>query len=87
MVTSTYRARATGDGVAPPEQRAALELAYLGGKTSAEVSELEGIPSGTAKTRIRAALLRLREAMAPVVPRTAENGSEDERGRVERDDV
>jgi RNA polymerase sigma factor (sigma-70 family) len=47
----------------PAEQRAALELAYLGGKTSTEISDLEGIPVGTAKTRIRAALLRLREAM------------------------
>jgi RNA polymerase sigma-70 factor (ECF subfamily) len=46
------------------EQRAALELAYFGGKTSAEVAELEGIPIGTAKTRIRTALLRLRESMA-----------------------
>jgi RNA polymerase sigma-70 factor (ECF subfamily) len=48
----------------PAEQRAALELAYLGGKTSTEISDLEGIPVGTAKTRIRAALLRLRELMA-----------------------
>ncbi len=46
------------------EQRAALELAYFGGKTSAEVAELEGIPVGTAKTRIRTALLRLRDAMS-----------------------
>jgi RNA polymerase sigma-70 factor (ECF subfamily) len=44
-------------------QRAALELAYFGGKTSAEVAELEGIPVGTAKTRIRTALLKLRGAM------------------------
>jgi RNA polymerase sigma factor (sigma-70 family) len=65
----------------PPEQRAALELAYLGGKTSAEISDLEGIPVGTAKTRIRAALLRLREQMAP------ERSTDDERGEAERDDV
>jgi RNA polymerase sigma-70 factor (ECF subfamily) len=44
-------------------QRAALQLAYFGGKTSAEVAELEGIPLGTAKTRIRTALLKLRDAL------------------------
>ena len=62
----------------PTEQRAALELAYLGGKTSAEISDLEGIPVGTAKTRIRAALLRLRELLAADIEST--------RGG-ERDDV
>jgi RNA polymerase sigma-70 factor, ECF subfamily len=46
-----------------PGQKAALELAYFQGKTSAEVAELEGIPIGTAKTRIRSALAKLREAL------------------------
>lgn len=46
-----------------PGQRAALELAYFGGKTSAEVAELENIPVGTAKTRIRTALVKLRDAL------------------------
>ena len=48
-----------------PEQRSALELAYFGGRTTAEVAALEGIPQGTVKTRIHAALLRLRAEMAP----------------------
>lgn len=56
------RARRAMDRL-PAEQRSALELAYFGGRTTAEVAELEGIPLGTAKTRIHAALLRLREAM------------------------
>ena len=46
-----------------PGQKAALELAYFGGKSSTEVAELEGIPVGTAKTRIRTALMKLREAL------------------------
>jgi RNA polymerase sigma-70 factor (ECF subfamily) len=44
----------------PAEQRRALVLAVFYGYTAREVSELDGIPVGTAKTRIRAALMRLR---------------------------
>jgi RNA polymerase sigma-70 factor, ECF subfamily len=50
--------------VLSPAQRSALELAYFGGRTAAEVAALEGIPVGTAKTRIHHALLRLRKEMA-----------------------
>ncbi|MEA3075915.1 MAG: hypothetical protein QOF60_823 [Actinomycetota bacterium] len=47
----------------PEPQRRALLLAAVFGLTAAEVGEREGIPLGTAKTRIRQALLRLRAAM------------------------
>jgi|HubBroStandDraft_1064217.scaffolds.fasta_scaffold53014_2 RNA polymerase sigma factor (sigma-70 family) len=48
----------------PPPQRRALVLAALYGRTAAEVSEAESIPLGTAKTRIRGGLIKLRAAMA-----------------------
>ena len=47
----------------PAEQRRAVVLAGLMGYTAREVGEIEQIPLGTAKTRIRTALLRLRAAM------------------------
>ena len=47
----------------PSEQRRALVMAGLLGHTAREVSEAEGVPLGTAKTRIRTALLRLRSAL------------------------
>ena len=45
----------------PEEQRRALVLAAIGGRTAKEVGEAEGIPLGTAKTRIRSAMIKLRE--------------------------
>jgi RNA polymerase sigma factor (sigma-70 family) len=47
----------------PREQRRALFLAAYAGRTAQEVGEIEGIPLGTAKTRIRTAMLRLRDSL------------------------
>ena len=47
----------------PIEQRRAVVLASIYGRTALEISEEEGIPLGTAKTRIRTGLLRLRAAV------------------------
>ncbi|MFC8347127.1 sigma-70 family RNA polymerase sigma factor [Streptomyces sp. NPDC057280] len=47
----------------PEEQARAVALAVIGGCTAAEVGRHEDIPLGTAKTRIRTGLRRLREAL------------------------
>ena len=47
----------------PEEQRRAIVLAGLLGHSAREISESEGIPLGTAKTRIRTALQRCRDAL------------------------
>lgn len=44
----------------PDDQRVALTLAYYEGLTYTQVSEALGIPLGTAKSRLRLALARLR---------------------------
>lgn len=47
----------------PADQRRALVLAAFYGRTAREISEADGIPLGTVKTRIRAAMLKLRSAL------------------------
>jgi RNA polymerase sigma factor (sigma-70 family) len=44
-----------------PEHRILIELAYFKGYTHEEIAQIESIPLGTVKTRIRNALLQLRE--------------------------
>ena len=47
----------------PEQERRALVLATYFGRTAKEISELDDIPVGTVKTRIRDGLLRLRTRM------------------------
>jgi RNA polymerase sigma-70 factor (ECF subfamily) len=50
-------------GDLPREQADALRLAYFEGRTYREVAVQLGIPEGTAKSRLRLALARLREQL------------------------
>jgi RNA polymerase sigma-70 factor (ECF subfamily) len=59
------RALAAAVATLPTEQREAVELAYFEGLTYREVAVRMEIPPGTASGRLRLALVKLREALAP----------------------
>jgi len=54
----------------PEDQRRALILAAFYGRTAREISDSEHVPLGTAKTRIRAAMIKLRSAFEVTGERT-----------------
>ena len=58
----------------PEPQRHALALAYFGGYTQREIAKLTGVPLGTVKTRMFAAMRRLQSRLA-VVASPGEGGT------------
>ena len=58
----------------PEPQRHALALAYFGGYTQREIAQLTGVPLGTVKTRMFAAMRRLQGRLA-IVANPAEGGT------------
>lgn len=50
-------------GDLPPEQRAAISMAYFGGLSHSEIADATGVPLGTIKGRIRLGMQRLKASL------------------------
>ena len=59
----SQRLRAAVAAIGEPHSTA-VELAFFGGLTHAELAESTGVPLGTAKTRVRDGVRKLKELMA-----------------------
>ena len=63
--TSAIVRRSLADLPAP--QRKVIELAYFGGLSQSEIATQLSEPLGTVKTRMRAGMEKLRQALRPVL--------------------
>jgi RNA polymerase sigma factor (sigma-70 family) len=63
MLSSETERLRVAIGHLPSDQARALVLAAFFGRTAQEIADSESIPLGTAKTRIRTAMIRLRAAL------------------------